>query len=96
MGGPCADQPLNAEQSQTQMEGKQTFKALILLDNVNSSGSTSKITDVATVVRKGVRGQVVGRGNIYVYKATGTWSMICGLACVHCVCLPVSRKRGCE
>jgi hypothetical protein len=62
------------------------FQTLILLNNVNSSGSTNKITDVATVVRLGVRGQVAGSGDIFicvcvcvcVNKTIGTWSMICG------------------
>lgn len=44
-----------------------TFQTLILLNSVNSSGSTSKITDVAAVVRKGVRGQVAGSGDIFMY-----------------------------
>jgi hypothetical protein len=48
-------------------EGKQTFQALILLSNVNSCGPTNKITDIATVVRKGVRGQVVGSGHTHTH-----------------------------
>jgi len=36
----------------------------------------------------------VGRGiYVYVNKATGTWSMMCGWACVYCVCLPDSLAQ---